>query len=220
MAVTWPLCTSHPFPSIFGLLHHHLTTRIFLFPWLSINEACMRQLSAVSHSRKLIDDRYLEPCYSSGCSGDIHRGITRTGLGGGVYAVTEEGSLPLYSLSLMAHVHLATFECTGASLRRHERDLCSIAKYSQIRVRSSCFVFGTKIIIFTEFGQKYPRIESSEQPSNESLFGSDRSAQRRGRDIIGLLGRRCKTRLRAPPLFAKFVMICHQKQAAATCPAF
>ena len=37
-------------------------------------------------------------------------------------------------------------------------------------------------------------------------------------DIIGLLGRRCKTRLRGAPLFAKFVMICQQNRRGQRAP--
>ena len=37
-------------------------------------------------------------------------------------------------------------------------------------------------------------------------------------EIIGLLGRRCKTRLRGAPLFAKFVMICQQNRRGQRAP--
>ena len=50
----------------------------------------------------------------------------------------------------------------------------------------------------------------------ESLFATEYISQES--EIIGLLGRRCKTRLRGAPLFAIFVMICQQNRRGQRAP--
>lgn len=83
-------------------------------------------------------------------------------------------------------------------------------------MRSSCFVLGTNPLVGI-LGSQFSRVSPFQECQRESLFVSEKSRPKEG-EIIGLLGRRCKTRLRGGPLFAIFVMICQQRRRRQRAP--
>lgn len=115
-------------------------------------------LSAVSDNRNMIEDGYLD--YTSRCGSDESRNNHYCSEGssidtswkalGGICRAERSDSLPLYSLSSMyAFISPRKYAQVPAISSPPERgfgELCSIAKYSRVRVRSSCFILGTKML--------------------------------------------------------------------------